>query len=50
MGCSGVKGSQAAAARIEKVLPNEDDDANLMYLRAHSRLHEVPNFKRLSLL
>lgn len=41
MACSGTKGSQMAAARMEKVLPNEDDDANLMYLM-NSAQHSTP--------
>ena len=32
--CKGTKGSQMAAARKLNVLPNEDDDAILMYLHA----------------
>jgi hypothetical protein len=32
MGISGVKGSQAAAARMEKTLPKLELAANLMYL------------------
>lgn len=32
--CKGTKGSQIAAARKLNVLPNEDDDAILIYLHA----------------
>ena len=34
MGATGVNGSHAALARMLNVLPKEDDDANLMYLRS----------------
>ena len=37
MACSGVKGSQMAAARMLNMLPKEDDDANLMYLHSTAR-------------
>ncbi len=34
IGVIGVKGSHTAAAKIENVFPNDEDDENLMYLQS----------------
>ena len=34
IGVIGVKGNHTAAAKIENVFPNDEDDENLMYLQS----------------